>query len=129
VLIRIGRKSGPFGTAIVILSLVFVLGGWIWAGTHAPAPEIAAMHARCRHLPLLIGVPAAGDSAGVHHREAMYLCLPDYLLQPLQFRVVSHGDAVAQVVTSRTWGPYIFVGVLAAMGAFVLWARRARPGP
>jgi hypothetical protein len=120
------RKSGPLSTAVVVLALLVVLAIWIWATKQAPAAELNALRVRCTHLPVLIGLQSSGESPSSARREATYLCLPDYLRRGLQFRIISNGDAPVQVVVSRTWDPLLFAGVLALMGAFLLYARRSK---
>jgi hypothetical protein len=110
---------------IVVLAFVVVLAIWAWAGTHAPAAEVTALHARCPHLPVLIGLQSTGESARPSHREATYLCVPDYFSQGLQYNVITRADAPVQVVISTSWKPLMFVAVLALMGGFFLYARRS----
>ena len=121
--IFVRRRSGPLSVAIVLLALVFVLSGWVWAARHIPSAEAQALRTQCPSLLLPVGLHVAAAPGGASRRTADYLCLPQYFASREQFEVTSTGGGGPQVRTFRTWGPMLFVGVLAALLAVGIYTR------
>jgi hypothetical protein len=127
--ILIRRKAGPLTWGVIALAFALVVVLWVVATRQAPATETAALRARCAHWPFLIGVRSVADAPGFISRSATYVCLPDYFIEPLQFQMTTRGRMQPVVTTTRSWGPYFFIGVLCVFAAFAWYARRRNVGP